>query len=139
MVPFGGGETLRKRSRALERVLASGKDVDRIDRVLRTLRHRIEPAKRLDVVAEELDTDGYVGGRRIHVEDPATAREAARLGDLGDGLVPEVEEPRRGLVPRDTIAGAQRAPALSQVRRCDRVLHQRAQRSHDRERLDGGM
>ena len=51
-----------------------------------------EPAQRLDLVAEQLDPDRPLLGRRVDVEDPAADGELAALLDLVDPLVAGVGE-----------------------------------------------
>ena len=121
----------------IERVLPRGKDVDGRELILRPLRDRIEGPQRLDVVAEQLHAHRHRCRRRIHVEDAAAARERARLAHLGDRLVSEIEQPRRGLVPRDRVVRVQRPSTATQVVRCDGVLEQRAQRRDDGQGLVG--
>jgi hypothetical protein len=66
---------------------------------------------------------------------PPRREKRARLADLGDRLVAELEEPRRRGVPRHTIAGTQRPP---RSRRCSGAIVcciKRTQRRDDRDGL----
>src|SRR5207245_3898883 len=127
-------ELLGELGPALERELAGREDGERLERRLRALGHRVECAEGLDVVAEELDARRLLGGGRVHVDDPAAPRERAGLAHLAHRVVAEVEEPGRRLLPAQTIADAERAPAAAELVGRDRVLEQRAQRRDDRER-----
>ena len=84
----------------LGRELGGGRDLDQLGVAERALGEGREPAQRLDLVAEQVDPDGAVLGRREHVEDPAADRELAPVLDLVDPLVAggdEIDErPRRG-------------------------------------------
>jgi len=133
-IPPRAGELVRDRGRAFERELARRKNDQLLERRLRALRHRVEGAKRLDLIAEELDASGLFGRRGVDVDDPATPRERARLAHLGHGLVAEIEEPRGGLGPGEPIARAKRSAATRELLGRDGVLEQGAQARDDGDR-----
>jgi len=134
VVPSRANELLGERGGALESELARRKDDQFLERRLRALRHGIERAKRLDLIAEELDARGLLRRRRIDVDDPAAARERARLADLGHRLVAEIEEPRRRLRPRKPVARPEGSAAARELLRRNRVLQERAQARDDGDR-----
>ena len=64
-----------------------------LDVVQRSLRERRERAQRLDLVAEELDTQRVAAGRREDVDEAAANRELAALLGAIDALVAGKREP----------------------------------------------
>ena len=94
--------------------LGGGRDLDELGVAERALGERREPAQRLDLIAEQVDADGAVLGRREQVEQAAADRELAAVLDLVDALVAggdEVRAPsRRGRAARRS-AGRSRAGA----------------------------
>jgi len=133
-IPAGAVEALREPRGGLERELARGQDDELFEGRLRSLRHRVERTQRLDLVAEELDARGLLSRSGVDVDDAAAPRERARLVHFRHRLVPKIEEPRRGLRPRQLFARAKRAPAPRELRRRDRVFEQRAQAGDDSDR-----
>src|SRR5438093_11444339 len=133
-VPAGAGESRRDRRRVLERELPCWEYDDLIERRLRPLRHRVERAESLDLVAEQLDARRLLGRRRVDIDDPAAARERARLAHFSHRLVAEVKEPRRGLLPAQALARAERSSAARELVRRDRVLEERPQAGDDCDR-----
>ena len=76
--------------------LAARRELHALDRLgQRPLVGDRERADLLDLVAEELDAHGVVGGRREDVEDAAAHGELAAAGDHVDPRVREVDEGRR--------------------------------------------
>ena len=138
LLPAGLREAVRELRPAVERELARRQDEHAPGRLLRALRHRVERAERLDVVAEELDPDRGVRGSRVDVDDAAAPGERAGLVHLGDRLVAEREEPACGLLPLDPVTDPDRAGARGQVLGRDGVLHERAERRHDGQRPTAG-
>ena len=67
--------------------LGRRRDLDHLGVAERALREGREPPQRLDLVAEQVDADGAVLGRREQVEEPAADRELAAVLDLVDALV----------------------------------------------------
>ena len=67
--------------------LGRGRDLDAVGVAERALGEGREPAQRLDLVAEQVDPDGAVLGRREQVEQAAADRELAAVLDLVDALV----------------------------------------------------
>src|SRR5207237_3305528 len=105
-----------------------------LERRLRSLRHGVERAEGLDLVAEELDASGLLRRGGVDIDDPAAPREGPGLAHLGHRLVPEIEEPRRRFGPRQTVPGAERAAATREILRRDRVLEEGAQARDDGDR-----
>src|SRR5207245_9707052 len=89
---------------------------------LRALRDRIEGAKRLDLITEQLDPRGLFRGSRVDVDDAAAARERTRLAHLRHRFVAKVEEPRGGLLPRELVARAKGPATPREVVRTNGVL-----------------
>ncbi len=86
-------------------------------------------AELLDLVAEELDAHGVVGGGREHVEDAAAHRELAAAGDHVDARVGEVDELDGELGP----GRSPRPPATSSIgARLGEVVGERLQRGAHR-------
>ena len=108
----------------LGRQLGGGRDLDLLGVAERALGEGREPPQRLDLVAEQVDADGAVLGRREHVEQPAADRELAAVLDLVDALVAGRDEVARGLVEVDQLALAQREAVRAQ-RRVGDLLRQR--------------
>src|SRR5438105_4228737 len=133
-IPAGAVEALRECGRGLEGELARGKDDELFEGHLRSLRHRVKRTQRLDLVAEELDARGLLRRSGVDVDDAAAPRERARLVHFRHRLVPKIEEPRRGLRPRQPVARAKRAAAAGKLIRGDRVLEQRTQAGDDGDR-----
>jgi hypothetical protein len=80
-------EHLLRRLPVLGGELRRGLELDPDGVAERALGEDREPAERLDLVAEELDPDGALLGRRVDVEDAAPDRELAALLDLIDPVV----------------------------------------------------
>ena len=75
---------VRAEGRRVERARVEGEPVDALQR---RAADWIRPRDLLDLVAEELDADGVVGGGREHVEDAAAHLELATTGDHVDPRV----------------------------------------------------
>jgi len=95
---------------AVERQLTRGADAQLVAHLRRALRRRIERADALDVVAEELDAQRLVFGRRPDVDDAAAACRLAGRGDGGlDAVAGGVERASvtimRGDSPRTSPPG----------------------------------
>src|SRR5438552_18086777 len=133
-VPPCANESLRERRRALERELARRENDQLLERRLRALRHGVERAERLDLVAEELDASGLLGRCGVDVDDASAAREGPRFAHLGHRLVSEIEEPGRRFGPRQALARAERATAAGKLLRRDGVLEQGTQARDDSDR-----
>ena len=86
----------------------AGRRLARLHLADRSLIGRIERAKRLDLVPEELDPDRQRQRWREHVDDPAASGELATAGDLEDRDVAKVEEVAKQRVLVDPTAPAQR-------------------------------
>ncbi len=90
----------------------------------------LEDADLLDGVAEELDPQRVLLGRREHVEQPAAHRELAALGDHLDAGVADVDEPRDHVLRVGVVADGE--PDGHQVAEpADDRLQHGADRRHD--------
>ena len=107
-----GGELRRRRH------------LDHLGVAERALREGREPPQRLDLVAEQVDPDGTVLGRREQVEQAAADRELPAVLDLVDALVAGRDEIHRGLVEVEQLADPERE-AVRAHRRVRDLLRQR--------------
>ena len=117
----------------LGRELGRGGDLDHLGVAERALGEGREPAQRLDLVAEQVDPDRAVLGRREQVEQAAADRELAAVLDLVDALVAGRDEVERGLVEVDQLADAQ-LEAVRAHRGIGHLLRQRDGADHDHRR-----
>ena len=117
----------------LGRELGGGGDLDHLGVAERALREGGEPAQRLDLVAEQVDPDRAVLGRREQVEQSAADRELAAVLDLVDALVTRGDEVERSLVEVDQLADAQ-LEAVRAHRGVGHLLRQRDRADHDHRR-----
>jgi hypothetical protein len=79
-------------ARGWEQELRRGQEDGPFDLAGRPLVGRVERAKRIDLVAEELDPDRQLHGGRKDVNDPAAPRELASPRDFEGRAVAQVEE-----------------------------------------------
>ena len=93
--PSVGGQELRRREQ-----------FDRSQATARPLRHRIEAADRLDLVAEQLEPDGISSSRRPGVDEAAAMGELGDAGDLDNRLVPARHQGAEEVVLSDPLADA---------------------------------
>ena len=100
----------------LGRQLGGGRDLDHLGLAERALGEGREPAQRLDLVAEEVDADRALLGRRVDVEQAAADRELAAVLDLVDALVAGGDEVGGDLVEVEQLAHAQREAVRAQRR-----------------------
>ena len=91
----------------LEGELGRWGHLDAVSVVQRALGEGGEPAQRLDLVAEQVDTDGAVLGGREHVEQAAADGELATVLDLVHALVAGGDEVHGGLVEVDELTGTE--------------------------------
>ena len=92
---------------------------------------RVETPKRIHFVAEHLDPDGELGGRREQVDDAASPGELAATGDLEHWLVAERQEIPQEHVEREPDPGPDTTRLGGQVVWRDRVLEQRLDARHE--------
>ena len=97
----------------------------------------LEDADLLDRVAEELDPQRVLLGRREHIEQSAADRELAALGDYLRARVADVDEPRDHVVLVGLVSFAQ--PDRLQVAEPghDRLQHAPHRRDDDLEQAAG--
>ena len=116
--------------------LGGGGDLDSLGLGQRALGEGGEPAKRLDLVPEELDAHGALLGRRIDVEDAAAGGELAAVVDLLDALVAAGDETFQRLAQVELLPDGELEAVRPQLG-VRNALHQRDRaRDHDR-RLAG--
>ena len=101
--------------------LAHRMQVHVIDLAQRALRLGIEPAQRLDLVAEQLDAHRMRRERRVDVDHAAAHRERAGLVDDRRARPATGDEQRRDLIAIDRVALLDREPARRELGRRERA------------------
>ncbi len=91
---------------------------------------RIEDAHRVDLVAEQLDPDGHLRGRREDVDETAAPGELAPTGHLEHRLVAQRQQVVQQLVLVDAGPDSQAARLGRQLFRFEGVLQQRLDAGH---------
>ena len=84
--------TAIRTSGVTEKELTRRQQHDLVNRPHTALVGRVESAQRLDLIAEPLDPDGEWLTGREDVDNAAPTGELAAAGNLGKGLVAEVDE-----------------------------------------------
>ena len=84
--------------------LGRWRDLDLLGVSERSLGEGREPPQRLDLVAEQVDTDRAVLGRGKYIEQPTPDRELAPVLDLLDSLIARRNQVGGGLVEVEEIA-----------------------------------
>ena len=102
-----GGQELEQRILVLDhRQLRD--DVDVVAPLSRELVLHVEGAYGVDVVAEEIDTEGELTAEGIDIEDAATQRKLPRLIDIVHLMETEVAQRLADVIGTDGLAHAQR-------------------------------
>ena len=107
----------------------AGRDLDLLGVAERALGERREPAQRVDLVAEQIDAHGAVGGHREDVEQAAADRELAALLHLVHALVPRRHEVLGAARQVHARARSQREAARAQ-RELGHLLRERPRGDH---------
>ena len=110
--------------------LGGRRDLDRVKVLQRALAEGAEAAHRLDLVAEQIDADGVVLGRREDVEHPAADRELAAVLHLVDPLVAGRRQVLNRFVEVEQLTLGDREAVRAQARVGD-LLGQRHGADHD--------
>ena len=118
--------------------LAHRRQVHPLDRAQRALRLGLEPAQRLDLVAEQLDSHRVGCERCVDVDHAAAHRERAGLVDDRGPAPARGDQRGRQLVAVDRLAEPDRAPASRELGGGQRPAHQGLGRGHDDPRRQAG-
>ncbi len=113
--------------------LATPEELDLTEVPHRTLVPGVELGETVDLVAPQVDPHRQLGGRRVHVDDPAPHGELAPVLDLVLAPVAESDEPGYELVQLETIAACH-VHGNSGLLEGAQALQQGAHRGHDHRR-----
>ena len=119
--------------------LAHRMEVDPLDRAQRALRLGVEPAQRIDLVAEQLDPHRVRRERRVDVDHPAAHRERARFVDHGRAGPAACDQQPGELVAIDHLALAQGPAARGELGGRHGAPDQRLGRGHHQPRPQRGL
>ena len=119
--------------------LAYRVQVDHVDRSQRALALGIEHAKRVDLVAEQLDAHRMGGERREHIEQPAAHRERSRLVHDWRPRPATSHEHRCELVAIDRVALLDGSATRRELGGRQRLADQCLGRGHDQPRSQLGL
>jgi hypothetical protein len=114
-----------------------GQDADAVERGRRSLRRRVEPANRLDDVADELEPDRLAVAGGKDVDDAAAQAELPMLVDRIFRRKPCRGQPTGQVARRNLLAWCQREAGRRECRGLRQPREKRAGRRHDEPNRSG--